>query len=271
MRYEKELRAALAAAELASSQLLELYRNFKVIPNAPASISTEADRLSQETILTHLHRTFPDDALCAEEETPALKQAARTGPRLWIVDPIDGTRGFAQKNGEFSVMIAFVDDGQIAVGVVQEPAHGRLAYAARGSGCWRHDTGDAERVPCRVRAVKELTAATLTKSRSRTPGSVSTSVHSLGPAEVIETYSAGIKLALVARGEADVYLNSYPEFHDWDICAGQILVEEAGGRVTGLGGEVLRYGTEGAWQRHGLLATNGVLHEAALAALRRSR
>jgi 3'-phosphoadenosine 5'-phosphosulfate (PAPS) 3'-phosphatase len=82
---------------------------------------------------------------------------------------------------------------------------------------------------------------------------------------VIETHSAGIKLALVARGVADLYVNHYAAFHDWDICAGHILVEEAGGKVTGLRGEALHYGTPGAWQRSCLLASNGVLHAAAQA------
>jgi 3'-phosphoadenosine 5'-phosphosulfate (PAPS) 3'-phosphatase len=86
----------------------------------------------------------------------------------------------------------------------------------------------------------------------------------LGPARVTETYSAGIKLALVARGEADLYANSYDAFHDWDICAGHLLVDEADGRVTGLGGQPIRYATPGAWQRDGLLASNGVLHVEAL-------
>ena len=90
----------------------------------------------------------------------------------------------------------------------------------------------------------------------------------LAPAKVIEKYSAGVKLALVARGAADIYVNTYNAFHDWDICAGQILVEEAGGKVTGLAGQTLRYGLAGAWQRHGLLATNGLLHDAALTRLR---
>ena len=92
----------------------------------------------------------------------------------------------------------------------------------------------------------------------------------LQPAKVIETYSAGVKLALVARGEADVYANTYEAFHDWDICAGHILVTEAGGRVTGTAGQELRYGLPGAWQRHGLLATNGHLHDAALAVIAQS-
>src|SRR5437868_2675402 len=103
MAYEQELQAALTAADLAGQTLRTLYAEFQAIPNAPADISTEADRRSQEIILGRLQDAFPKDALCAEEETATLAKAARTGPRLWIVDPIDGTRGFARKNGEFSV------------------------------------------------------------------------------------------------------------------------------------------------------------------------
>jgi 3'(2'), 5'-bisphosphate nucleotidase len=267
MPYQQELEAALAAADLAGQTLRTLYADFQAIPNAPASISTEADRRSQEIILDRLHQAFPKDALCAEEETPLLARAARTGSRLWIVDPIDGTRGFARKNGEFSVMVAFVREGQVVVGVVLEPAKERLTYAVQGEGCWRQDAGSASATRCQVTSVSDLTAATLTQSRSRSTGP-SREVQALRPARIIETYSAGIKLALVARGEADVYLNDYREFHDWDIAAGHILVAEAGGQVTGLGGETLHYGREGAWQRQGLLASNGILHEAAVRSLR---
>ena len=100
-------------------------------------------------------------------------------------------------------------------------------------------------------------------------GKASWPVEALRPARVIETYSAGVKLARVARGEADVYVNTYAEFHDWDIAAGHILVEEAGGRATGLGGEPLRYGEPGAWQRHGLIAANPALLARCLPLLKR--
>jgi 3'(2'), 5'-bisphosphate nucleotidase len=263
MQYERELATALEAARLAGAALVEAYEQFKAIPDAPATISTEADRRSQEIILAHLRQKFPHDALCAEEETPTLASAAHIGPRLWVVDPIDGTRGFARKNGEFSVMVGFVEGGRIGVGVVLEPASGRLTYAVRGGGCWKRD-GAGEAVRCRVSEIGDLSAATLTQSRPADPAKRSRTVDALGPARVVRTYSAGIKLALVARAEADVYANTYDAFHDWDICAGHILVEEAGGRVTGLAGEELRYGLPGAWQRHGLLATNGRLHEEAL-------
>jgi 3'(2'), 5'-bisphosphate nucleotidase len=265
--YERELETALAAARLAGRYLQEEYARFQAIPDAPADISTDADRRSQEIILQAIRSAYPADALCAEEATATLADAAHTGRRLWIVDPIDGTRGFARKNGEFSVMIGFVEAGRIGAGVVHQPAVGRLTYATHGGGCWRRDDAAAEPVPCRVTRVRELTECTLTQSRSRTLGKRSRWAEALRPARIVESYSAGIKLALVARGEADVYLNTYEAFHDWDICAGHILVSEAGGRVTGTGGPELRYGLPGAWQRDGLLATNGLLHEAALAVI----
>ena len=102
MHYEKELAVALEAAGKAAAYLRKAYDEFVPIPNAPASISTEADRMSQELILGHLIAAFPDDAFCGEEGTAALANVPRHGPRLWVVDPIDGTRGFVTKNGEFA-------------------------------------------------------------------------------------------------------------------------------------------------------------------------
>jgi 3'(2'), 5'-bisphosphate nucleotidase len=265
MPYDKELGVALDAARKAAARILELYATFQAIPDARADISTQADRDSQEIILQAIRQHFPDDALCAEEATPTLAAAPKAGPRTWVVDPIDGTRGFAQKNGEFSVMIALVEKGQVVVGVVVEPAMGRHTWATRGGGCFRRDDEwEAER--CHVSKNDHLSAATLTQSRSK-PGVVTRQVQRLKPAKVIETHSAGVKLAKVARGEADLYVNHYPNFHDWDIAAGHVLVEEAGGRVTGLRGQEIRYGQGAADQRAGLLATNDVLHEAALLAL----
>src|SRR4051794_37168759 len=115
--HRTELEAALGAAAKASAALRDAYARFEVIPNAPSDITTDADRMAQEIILSTLHQRFPHDALCAEEATATLQQAAHVGPRLWIVDPIDGTRGFARKNGEFSVMIGFVEKGELVVGV----------------------------------------------------------------------------------------------------------------------------------------------------------
>jgi 3'(2'), 5'-bisphosphate nucleotidase len=261
MRYEPELRAALDAAAKAADVILVAYQDFKAIPDAPASISTQADRDSQETILRYLQERFPDDAYCAEENTPSLDRT-RTAPRTWVVDPIDGTRGFAQKNGQFSVMVGLIEGSRVVVGVVLEPAYWRVTYASHQGGCWKIDGRDGSPVACHVTKTAELSAATLVQSRTK--GRPWPHQEALQPAHVVETHSAGVKLARVARGEADLYVNHYRNFHDWDVCAGQILVEEAGGKVTTFRGKPVVYGQSDADQRDGLLASNGVLHDEAV-------
>jgi len=267
MDYDRELEVALGAAAKAGNYLRAAYEEFTPIPDAAASISTEADRNSQELILSQLAAAYPVDALCAEEVTPTLAAAKRTGQRLWVVDPIDGTRGFVKKNGEFSVMIGLVDGGRVVVGVVLEPAHTRVTYAQIGQHCWVR-RGNMPPAVCRVRPTQKLTSAILVQSHAKT-GETPWPVTALQPRQVVETYSAGVKLAMVARGEVDIYVNTYANFSDWDICAGELLVTEAGGQVTEIGGSPVRYGTPGNSQRGGLLATNGRLHAEAVSKLRR--
>jgi 3'(2'), 5'-bisphosphate nucleotidase len=262
MPNEAELELALESARRAGRRILEIYERFEAIPDARADISTEADKDAQELILQTLRGRFPEDAYCAEETTPTLAGCRRAGPRVWVIDPIDGTRGFAQKNGQFSVMVGLAVGERVVLGVVLEPALDRLTWAVRGGGCWRQD-GEGKPVACRVSATADMARATLVQSHSK-PGRPVRHVELLQPGRVAETHSAGVKLARVARGEADLYVNHYPNFHDWDIAAGHILVEEAGGRVTGLRGQSIRYGLPGADQRHGLLASNGELHGVAL-------
>jgi 3'(2'), 5'-bisphosphate nucleotidase len=258
MPFEAEMRVALEAAARAGKMIRREYETFVAIPDAPISITTEVDRLSQEIILQTIQEAFPADRLCAEENTPTLKTSPREGARIWIVDPIDGTRGFAMKNGEFSVMIGLAVDGEAVVGVVLEPAHERLTYAAKGAGCWT-TTGDEKPRRCRVSECRSLRECTLIQSHYK-PTTPNLPRDLIRPAKQIHTYSAGVKLAYVARGDADIYVNDYPNFHDWDICAGHFLVIEAGGMVTGLHGKPILYGLPGYTQDDGLLATNGILH-----------
>jgi 3'(2'), 5'-bisphosphate nucleotidase len=264
--FERELTVALDAAKRAGELIRKDYASFVAIPDAPATISTSTDRGAQELILQQLQAEFPHDALCAEEATETLAKAKRSGSRIWIVDPIDGTRGFAMKNGEFCVMIGLVADGELAVGVVLEPVSQRTTFARRGHGCWV-SLGSTTPSPCHVSSTTKLYDAVLTQSHSKTPGQLTGPARKLQPGSVTETYSAGVKLALVARGEAELYVNTYLNFHDWDICAGHLLVTEAGGKVTTLKGEPIRYGRPN-WEQHGgLLASNGILHELAIAGM----
>src|SRR5262245_42020736 len=183
MPYGRELEAALAAADLAGAVILEHCARFAAIADAPASISTAADRASQDSIIRHLQTLFPGDAFCAEEDTPALAAAKRSGNRIWVIDPIDGTRGFAMKNGEFSVMIAFVHDGRVAVGVVGEPANGRRTYASQSGGCWCRD-GDGEPRAVRASTITSLAESTLTQSHSKPDRGPTMPVQKLRPKRV---------------------------------------------------------------------------------------
>jgi 3'(2'), 5'-bisphosphate nucleotidase len=263
MAFERELQEALTAARLAGDYALKEYESFVPIPNAPASISTHVDHGAQELILGRLRAAFPDDGLVAEERTPTLADAPTGADRVWVVDPIDGTRGFAMKNGEFSIMVGLTVGGRPVVGVVLEPVRGRVTYASSGSGCWVETEG-GEPVRCRVTDRVDLAGSTLVQSRSRPGKPPKPAVTALRPAKVIETYSAGLKLAIVARGEAELYVNDYAGFHDWDVCAGHVLVEEAGGRMTLFDGSPVAYGGAGSRQRRGMIASNGRVHDEAV-------
>jgi 3'(2'), 5'-bisphosphate nucleotidase len=185
---------------------------------------------------------------------------------LWIIDPIDGTRGFVLKNGEFSVMIALVVAGQPVVGVVAEPAYDRITFAAAGGGCWSQ-TGAQEPIAVQVTNTVALADSTLIQSHTKADRGPTREVQVLQPRRVIETYSAGVKLARVADGTADLYVCDYAAMNDWDLAAGHILVTEAGGRVSNLAGEPRLYGREWPKQLGGLLATNGRLHDMAIQSL----
>jgi 3'(2'), 5'-bisphosphate nucleotidase len=256
--FNTELLAALEAAELASDFVNREYQSFVAIPDAPATISTYVDKASQELILEYLHARFPKDALCAEESIEGFEGVPKSGPRTWVVDPIDGTRGFARKVGQFSVMIGLLAGGKPVVGVVAEPAQNRLTYARLGGGCWSH-VGEGTAMACRVSEHKSGRTV-LVQSWSK-PEQITRPVEVLKPKRVLETYSGGVKLAMVARGDADIYANTYETFYDWDICAGHILVTEAGGTVTDLAGKPIVYQGPDFAQRKGLLATNSQGHD----------
>lgn len=257
-----ELNAALEAAARASSIILENSLRLEAKSSAPADITTQTDRDSQDVILQCLAERFPADAFRAEETTETLSRLRHTAGRMWIIDPIDGTRGFVTKNGEYSVMIALAIEGEAVVGVVAEPAFDRCTFAIKGQGC-RQRIGNGEPKHVSVTSTHELPRATLIQSHTKPERGVTNEVRKLKPANVVETYSAGVKMARVADGSADLYVCDYAAMNDWDLAAGHVLVTEAGGRVSNLAGEPRVYGRESPKQFGGLLVSNGKLHDAA--------
>lgn len=272
MKWSKELDVCISAVREAGREVLRLYDSFEKIEDAPADVSTDADRASQELIFARLYAAFPSDRLCGEEASshPMTAQGA-SSKRLWIVDPIDGTRGFARKNGEFSVMIGLVESARPVLGAVYEPPLDRLTFAVEGQGCFVFERAAPAR-RCRATSTRSLSEAVLSISRSQKAEGRKRLLDAFAAKDAVETYSAGVKLAQVARGETDVYLGDYLTLKDWDVCAGHVLVTEAGGRVTSVDGDPIEYeGTGRSLKGRGLLATNGALHDACLRILQEGR
>ncbi|MCS7167506.1 MAG: inositol monophosphatase family protein [Gemmatales bacterium] len=258
-----DLTVAREAAEAAAQIILAHYQRMEAKDWAPPEVTTAADTQAQDCILNYLAQHFPQDAFYAEEKTPTLAQLPQHADRLWIIDPIDGTRGFVLKNGEFAVLIALVEQGEPVLGLVLEPAEQRTTWALRGQGCWmQQGTNPAQR--CAVTTTALLSHARIVRSR----GDGQKTVKPLLPvAEEIFCYSAGRKLAMLARGEVDLYASLYPGFHVWDVCAGEVLVREAGGIFSDACGQPICY-RDPERPVHGILAANPTLYHQALPLLK---
>jgi 3'(2'), 5'-bisphosphate nucleotidase len=239
----EEIRAvARAAGEL----VMTVYRtDFATRRKDDASPVTEADERAEACILAALRSLTPDVPVVAEEEV-AAGRIPPIGRVFWLVDPLDGTREFVDRNDEFTVNIALVEDGAPTLGVVHAPALGRLFAGDTASGASVEDTHG--RRPIRCRAVPD---EGLTVVASRSHGDAAALDAYLAGRKVAAIRSAGssLKLCLVAAGEADLY----PRFGRtmaWDIAAGHAVLAAAGGRVDTLSGTPLRYGRAGFENPH---------------------
>jgi 3'(2'), 5'-bisphosphate nucleotidase len=235
------LEPVLALAREAGQRILEIYHgvDFDVQTKADRSPLTAADRASHETIIHGLERLTPDIPAWSEESAD-IDPAERSGwQAFWLVDPLDGTKEFIKRNGEFTVNIALVSGHEPVLGVVHAPARNVDYYGCRGVGAFtRLGVGPPQPIEVRRPAGRPVRVV---GSRSHRGNSLDLF---LGKLEVYELVPMGssLKLCLVATGEADVYPRLGPT-SEWDTAAAQAVVECAGGRVVNLDGQPLRYNT----------------------------
>jgi len=214
---------------------------------------TAADRESNACIHEIVTRAFPDDGWLSEETADSTARLSRR--RVWIVDPLDGTKEFTQHIPEFCVCIALVEDGRPIVGVELNPVADRLYVAARGQGTTVNGS------PARVSTQRVVSRAEVLASRSEDKRGEWDAFKSR--CTVVLTGSVAYKLAELSTGSGDATFTLTPK-NEWDICAGSLLVEEAGGRVTGLDGSPLVF-NQPSPLRPGMIASNGLLHDGLLA------
>lgn len=225
----------------AGREILKIYETeFSVEHKDDKSPLTAADMASHQTIVAALKRLTPDIPILSEESA-AIPFAERSRwERYWLIDPLDGTREFIKRNGEFTVNIALIHAGTAELGVVHVPVSGLSYSACTGGGAFKTQNGQAPRA-IRVRALSQGPVV-VAGSRSHSGDSLLKFLDRLGPHELVSMGSA-LKICLVAEGVADIYprlgLTS-----EWDTAAAQCVVEEAGGRVTGLDMQQLRYNTK---------------------------
>lgn len=226
---------------------------------------TAADRASQEAILEVLSRHRGHEPVLSEE---APAPSGLGDSRLWVVDPLDGTREFIDRIGEFSVMVGLAVDGEARLGAVYQPATDLLFAGASGVGAW---VVEEARGQARVGqlAVGEVHAPLrFVRSRSHPDERIRRLEEALGEVEVILSGSAGSKCALIASGMADLYVHPVPYLKEWDTCAPEAMLRAAGGRVTDCRGEALRYGKSHPAQPGGIFAAHPAAWEYALPIVR---
>ncbi|HEX7176245.1 MAG TPA: 3'(2'),5'-bisphosphate nucleotidase CysQ [Pyrinomonadaceae bacterium] len=264
--YERELGVALELARASGAAALEYYGGplrveHKGDTDEPV---TAADRAVNELIVTGLARAFPDDGILAEESVDTDRRLARA--RAWMVDPLDGTRGFIAGSGDFAVQIGLAVEGRAVLGVVYAPATDVLYWAAPGVGAWVKRPGlDAERL--RVSDEKTVARMRIAESRSHRGPRMDAGVRALGVSAEVKRHSVGIKVGLLVERQCDLYIHLSPRTKEWDTCAPEALLREAGGRMTDLWGEPLVYNRPDTLNRNGILATNGAAHESIVATL----
>jgi len=220
------LDAALELAQEAGRRILAVYQSdFAVTHKEDSTPLTQADLASHTLIVETLARLAPRLPCLSEEAADIPYATRRAWPRYWLVDPLDGTREFVKRNGEFTVNIALVENHRPVLGVIHAPVLGLTWGAARGAGAFRLD--GARRVPIATRRVG--TPLTCVASRSHRDPETERILARLPPHEVASRGSS-LKFCLVADGTADFYPRLGPT-SEWDTAAGQCLVEQAGGAV----------------------------------------
>jgi 3'(2'), 5'-bisphosphate nucleotidase len=264
--FERELRVALRLARAAGAEALKFYGGPLKIEHKTETDDpvTQADHAANDVILAGLRREFPEDGLLSEETTDTVRRLGRE--RVWMIDPLDGTNGFIAGNGDFAVQIGLSVEGYPALGVVYQPVPDLLYWAARGAGAWVVRAGQAGE---RVRVSEETVTARmrLAASRSHRSPRMDAVVRAFGFREEVRRGSVGVKVGLIVERQCDLYLHLSSRTKQWDTCAPEAVLREAGGRLTDLWGRDYRYNTEDVMNRNGLVATNGAAHPSVIATL----
>jgi 3'(2'), 5'-bisphosphate nucleotidase len=228
-------------AQDAAEAIVEIYnRDFDIEHKDDKSPLTEADMAAHHLIVDGLKALTPAIPVLSEESADIPYTERSRWQCYWLVDPLDGTREFIKRNGEFTVNIALIEDGQAIMGVIVVPVTKQCFYACRGQGAFRQDKGgDGQAI--RARRLDPDNKC-IVGSRSHAGERLKIFLENVGDYE-LKSMGSSLKSCLVAEGKADIYPRLGPT-SEWDTAAAQAIVEEAGGVITTLDMQRLRYNTK---------------------------
>jgi 3'(2'),5'-bisphosphate nucleotidase len=260
--YDKELEVAKAAARDAGAIIMRHYArpDIGVTTKADKSPVTAADVEADAAIIARLSEAFPDDAILTEETPDDPSRLAKR--RVWIIDPLDGTRDFVARTGDFCVHVGFAVDHEAVVGVVYQPTVDSLAWAARGGGAFEERDGQTRRL--KASTLSAAGQIRIGVSRLNLDDGLNRCLAAAGMADRAVRLGASVKHISLARGDLDAVLNLSPSEQEWDTCAPEVILREAGCTVTNGDGMPFRYNQADLYRPRGSAASNGHCHKLVL-------
>lgn len=229
----------LVAAKAAGDAVMAIYARgtTQVQHKEDASPVTEADMAAHRVLVSRLLTLLPNCPVVSEEDTGSLRHLSEQG-QFWLIDPLDGTKEFIARNGEFTVNIGLIKDGQCVLGVVYAPAMDALYWGGPALGAFRRVQGETTAISVSSGAGESRCRVVASKSHLNV--ATQSLIDRLGAVRLVQAGSS-LKFCRVAEGEADIYPRLAPTCA-WDTAAAQAVLEGAGGAVLDLQGQPLRYG-----------------------------
>jgi 3'(2'), 5'-bisphosphate nucleotidase len=262
--WSREIEIASNLARSAGAVIMKIYEeDFAIMFKGVNDPVTQADQKANTIIVKGLHHHFPHDSIVAEESP--LPSATLPTDRVWYVDPLDGTKEFISRNGEFSIMIGLTIGGRTQLGIVFWPSCDKLYAGITDAAAWMEHSGIRRNL--KIVQSKCPPDISLVTSRSHRSPVLSTIQQSLHIQDERRMGSVGLKIAHIAQGTADVYIEPSPFTKAWDACAPEAILRGAGGCFTDIHGEPIQYGCDNFRNLHGLVGSRRDCHSRVIHAL----
>ena len=250
-----ELDIAIEAAQEASNVILEIYqKDYNTFTKTDNSPVTDADLKSNKVINEILSNT--KYSILSEEDID--DQSRLSKDMIWIVDPLDGTSDFIDKTGEFTVMIALIQNKKPILGVIAWPTEKILFVAQKNCGAFRYSNDKWDKIS--VTKIDELPKCRTVGSRHHLSEKEKEFIKKIG-IEDFTSIGSSLKVGKISSGQAEAYITTTNKMKEWDTAASYCIISEAGGKMTDMLGNDLTYNNKNVHHQNGILVTNGLIHD----------